>query len=39
MVLGELLMGKFEWGPGFPFMRVQHGLAGDRLQILDGQSI
>ena len=39
MVLGELLMSKFKWGPGFPFARVQHGLASDRLQVPDDQSI
>ena len=39
MVLVELLMGEFEWGSDFPFAGVQHGSAGDQLQIPNGQSI
>ena len=31
MVLGELLTGYSEWGPGFLFVGVRHGSTGDRL--------
>ena len=39
MVLGELLTGWSEWGPDIPFAGIWLGSAGDRLQILSGQSI
>ena len=39
MVLGELLTGWSEWGLDILLAGIQLGLAGDRLQILSGQSI
>ena len=39
MVLGELLTSWSEWGPDILFAGIRLGSAGDRLQILSGQSI